>query len=57
METIIKMDYETLKTMGENGRIKIIADFNEDIVLEFYKSSLKDILNVKKDILIKAVVK
>jgi hypothetical protein len=55
MEQIIKMDYETLKTMGENGRKKIIAEFNEDIVLEFYKLLLKDTLNVKKDIPIKAV--
>ncbi|MEP6594834.1 MAG: glycosyltransferase family 4 protein [Ginsengibacter sp.] len=47
MEQIIRMDYETLKTMGENGRKKVIAEFNENIVLEFYKSSLKDILNTK----------
>jgi glycosyltransferase involved in cell wall biosynthesis len=57
MEQIIKMDYEALKTMGENGRNKIIAEFNENIILEFYKSFLKDTLNVKKEILIKAVVK
>ncbi len=43
--------------MGENGRNKIIAEFNENIILEFYKSFLKDTLNVKKEILIKAVVK
>ncbi len=57
MEQIIKMDYEALKIMGENGRNKIIAEFNENIILEFYKSFLKDTLNVKKEILIKAVVK
>jgi glycosyltransferase involved in cell wall biosynthesis len=44
MELLLKMDYNTLKTMGENGRKKVVAEFNEDFVLEFYKSSLKDIL-------------
>jgi len=42
MEQIIRMDYEALKIMGENGRRKVTSKFNENIVLEFYKSSLRD---------------
>ena len=48
MEQIIRMNYETLKTMGENGRKKIRANYNDDIVLEFYKSALREnVLSVK----------
>ena len=48
MEHIMKTDYKSLKAMGENGRKKVIAEFNEDIILGVYKASLKDILNIKE---------
>lgn len=47
MEQMILMDYEKLREMGENGRKKIIAEFDESIILRYYKDLLKDALNIK----------
>lgn len=54
MKQILNMDYQTLKTMGENGRKKVINEFNESIVLDYYKSLLKDVL-ITKDVPAQAV--
>lgn len=44
MEKMLKLSYEERKTMGEAGRIKMINEFDEKIVINKYLETIKTIL-------------
>jgi len=47
MEKMIKLEHSQRVRMGQKGRAKVLAQFDEKTVLERYRSVIRDILSTR----------